>query len=78
VFLEWLLVRLLFTKRLYCQQAITIMTTISSQHHQRKIDRRPRAYRIAGELVNGTTPTASLFLNLTGGKPLLLEGDEDE
>jgi hypothetical protein len=54
------------------------MTTISSQHHQRKIDRRPRAYTIAGELVNGTTPTASIFLNLTGGKPLLLEGDEDE
>lgn len=37
-----------------------------------------RAYRMIGEIVNGLSPAASIFLNLTGGKPLLLEGDEGE
>ena len=60
------------------QLPITITTTISNQQYQHTTESRAKANRIAGEIVNGTTPTASIFLKLTGGKPLLLEGDEGE
>ena len=47
-----------------------------NEHNISAGDRQSRIIlaRHFSELVNGITPTASIFLNLTGGKPLLVAG----
>ena len=58
-----------FTVAMYCEE-----NNISADDRQSRIILERRF----SELVNGNGPAASIFLKLTGGKPLLLEGDESE
>jgi hypothetical protein len=53
--------------------------TVESYCEEHDISDRQSCVKLArrfSDLVNGTTPTAGIFLNLTGGKPLILAVDE--